>query len=217
MAGVTSLTFALRNTGKAMDFNGMSHGSPEGVRGGAATAQFINFADWARNMEGAGKFKDYAQSLFDNVDKVAKETLGVSNAGTKLARVASKAVNPILCAASGVRVLKDKNKDKALTEEVCAMGAMFGAERIARMARGMADKAIKQGSLEGIINNPAMKKHGETLIGKIKEMPKGGKTALFIAAELLFVGISIAAFDNGKKFGKFLTGRNEDKKVDYKS
>lgn len=215
MAGVTSLGFAVRNTNKAV--NG------EGMRGGVAGLQFFNAANALKDMEGIGKVQKYAQNIFDEADKIAKG-FGISKGATTIAKIAEKAVNPLLCAASGVRVLKDKDKDKALTEEVCAMGAMFGAERVAKMARNVADNAIKNKSLEGIVSNPSFKKNGEALLKKITDMPKGGRTAMFIAAELLFIGVSVAAFDQGKKFGKFLTDRDEDKQslvdkkqVDYKS
>ena len=204
MGAVTSVAFALRNTDKAL------HG--ESMRGGVALAQAVSVTDVLRH--GAGKVGEYAQSVFDGVDNIAQSTLGISNGATKLSSIASKAVNPLLCVASGVRVLKDEDKDKALTEEVMAMGAMFGAERIAKVARKVVDNAIKKENLDDIIQNPTIKKAGESLIKKINTLPKGGKTALFIAAELLFVGVSIAAFDSGKKFGKFLTGRTEDKKED---
>ncbi len=199
MGAVTTATFALRNSDKAM------HG--EGLRGGVAAAQFVNVTDMLRG--GSGQVGQYAQSIFDSIDNVAQASLGVSNAATKLASFTSKAVNPLLCVASGMRVLKDEDKDKAFTEEVCAMGAMFGAEKIAKIARNAADNAIKTGSLDDIIKNPTIKNFGENLISKINGMSKGGKTALFIAAELLFVGISIAAFNNGKKLGQLLTGRSE--------
>jgi len=212
MGAVTSAAFAVRNSNKAI--NG------EGMRGGVAGLQFFNSVNALKDM-GVGRVSEYARSIFNEADKVAKN-LGISKGATTVAKFAEKAVNPMLCIASGVRILKDEDKEKALTEEVCAMGVMFGAERIAKMARNVADNAIKNKSLEGIIKNPTIKKHGETLIKKISNMPKGGKTALFLAAEMLFVGVSIAAFNGGKEFGKFLTGRNKDdakakESLDYKS
>lgn len=203
MGVVSSSVFAIRNGGKVM--NGDIGRAPLPI------VQLFNTAGDLAKMN-IGKVSEQASAFMERVDDVGKMA-GVSNAATKITSVTSKVVNPLLCVASGVRIFKDEDKDAAIIEEGLAMGAMFGAERVAKMARGKVNTALKNGSLDGIIKNDTVKKAGAKILEKIGKMGKGQKIALFIAAELLFVGISVAAFDIGKKVGKKITGRDDGAKV----
>lgn len=200
MGAITSGVFAVRNGNKAV--NGDLGRTP------VSFAQMFNTA--AELTKSEVKSVANAASVFINkVDDLGKAA-GVSNAATKIAGVTSKIVNPLLCVASGARVLKDDDQYSALTEEGLAMGSMFGTEACLKTVRKKATEALEKGSLDGIVNNKTVKKVGTELLEKLGKMGKGSKTALYVAGELLFVALSVCAFDIGKKAGKKITGR-EDK------
>ena len=69
-----------------------------------------------KTLENIGK-----EGAADTLKKAAKAS-NCSVVGT----IASKAVNPLLVGAAGIRVLKDDDQYSALIEETSAMGMMFG-------------------------------------------------------------------------------------------
>ena len=139
----------------------------------------------------------------------AGRLVGVTNAASKVTGFASKAVNPLLCVASGIRVLKDDDQYAALVEESCAMGAMFASEKLFKnlIANPLTGKEVKTTSKWA-------KKLTDSLFDLTKNVQGGGKKKLIaIAADIALVGVSILTFDAGKKIGKMLTGRDEEQQT----
>ncbi len=201
MGLVSSVFFGFRNGGKAL------HG--DSGRAPVALAQFASSTAETASLR-LGHISEAAQSIMERVDHVGK-AIGVSNAATKVASIASKAVNPLLCAAAGYRVLKDDDKDKALIEEVCSMGAMFGGEAVYKKFRNTVLESMgKQlASKQKTVANESVKNVLQSLGKKCKSLSSGKQKALFIAAEFGFVGASILAYGLGKKFGQLITGRGD--------
>ncbi len=206
MGVVSTAIYSARNAGK-------------GVNG--ESARFIVSADQAVNaiLNESGK-------AVNTVDDFANSIFKVTNASTRLAEITSKAVNPLLVTAAGIRVLKDDDKKSALVEEGLAMGTMFGAEKLYKMARNTVRENLEDAATLGKtkvaknINKKAGKTFkNKTVVGyaqdiseylnKITKGSKGKKKALLILAEILAVGVSILSYDTGKKIGKKLTGRDE--------
>ncbi len=211
MGVVSSAVFGLRNSGKSL--NGDVGRAP------AALAQLTSSAAETASMHW-GSVSEGAESIMKKIDHVGK-AVGVSDAATKVTSIASKVVNPLLCAAAGYRVLKDENRDKALIEEVCSMGAMFGAEAAYKRFRNTVVQSMGKeiGAKQKTIAHAGAKKVLQGLGEKCKNLSSGKQKALFIAAELGLVGASILTYSLGRKFGQLLTGRNDKtgnsaKKVD---
>lgn len=182
MGVVSSLVFAARNMKKCA--NG------EGTRGTVALCQTVNtldtvvdtanatgsiFGNMANSVGTAFKTADDAVgSVFSKVGKteVLENATKTTGAHTKVGALAQKAVNPLLCVAAGVRVLKDEDQYAALIEETAAMGAMFGCESLMKYVRqGTMDKvnAIANGrSLDTV----TFAKSSEKLQGLAKKTGK---------------------------------------------
>lgn len=208
MGVVSSAVFGLRNSGKTL--------KGDIGRAPVAMAQFASSTAETASLN-LGRLSEAAESIMEKVDHVGK-AVGVSDAATKVASIASKVVNPLLCAAAGYRVLRDDDKDKALIEEVCSMGAMFGGEAVYKRFRNTVIQSMgKQiGAKQKTIANEGIKNVLEGMGKKFKNLSSGKQKAIFIAAELGFVGASILTYSLGKKFGQLLTGRtdNSTKKAD---
>ena len=127
--------FDIRNMDK------VGHGDTGRV--GAVAAQTTNLVNAASrsSIEPVQKAASTALNYIDDAGNV----VGVTNAASKVTGLASKAVNPLLCVASGVRVLKDDDQYAALIEEGCAMGAMFAGEKLLKtlVANPIAKKEVK--------------------------------------------------------------------------
>lgn len=201
MGVVSSAVFGLRNSGKTL--NGDIGRAP------VALAQFASSTAETASMH-LGRISEGAESIMKRVDNIGK-AIGVSDAATKVASAASKVVNPLLCAAAGYRIFKDKDKDKALIEEVCSMGAMFGAEAVYKRFRNTVAQSMGQQlkANQKTIANTGIKKVLENIGKNCKNISSGQKKALFILAELGLVGASILTYAAGRKIGKLLTGRDD--------
>lgn len=187
--------FDIRNWGKVQ--NG------DTGRCAAAAAQTTNLINAAAKSD-ISILNTGANAILNNVDKAGK-AFGITNTAKKVTGFASKAVNPLLCVASGIRVLKDDDQYAALIEEGSAMGAMF-------LAEGMYKK---------IISNPAAGKEIaskskiiQNISGKVQKMTSGltgwKKIAAMAALDVGLVGASILSFDIGKKIGKKLSHRENN-------
>lgn len=221
---VQTTVFCLRNGGK------VATGKDTG-RVGAASAQLCSVTDkvassssiFGETISGtASKALSYAD---DGIMAVANRlgcnealTNMASNASTKsvFGALAQKAVNPLLIGAAGLRVLNDDDQYAALIEEGCAMGLMFGAEKLMKTQRNNFYK-LAEGAIDTI--GEAAKSSGvrETLskviseaANKFKNLPKGQKTAVKVGLELLFVVGSICAYSVGKYIGKKLSHRDKN-------
>ncbi|GBF23331.1 hypothetical protein tpqmel_0735 [Candidatus Gastranaerophilus sp. (ex Termes propinquus)] len=220
MSFCASLVFSARNTGKAL-------GGDIG-RTAVAPAQAL------------GAVADAAQGGLGSVSRVASEACDKLKHLDKVSKVASKAVNPLLCTAAGIRVLRDEDKKSALTEEAFALGTMFSAECLMKSVKKPIEMLVREGATNGaagagkdieqvlksitsakgvsakvsgaILKNKDAKNATVNIAKKISKMSPKGKAALFIGAELAFVAVSILCFDAGKKIGKKVTGRDVTEK-----
>lgn len=186
--------YDLRNVGK------VQHGDTG--RAGAVVAQTTNLVNAAANSSIAPIQKG-AATILNGVDKLGSAA-GVSNAATKVTGLASKAVNPLLCVASGVRILKDDDQYAALIEEGAAMGTMFASEKLFKK---LVANPLTQADYE------AAGKMASGFTSKLanwaKNLSKGKKTALTIAADVALVAVSIISFDIGKNAAKTVSNREE--------
>lgn len=202
--------FDARNIGK------VGHGDTG--RAPVSIAQTTNLVS-AASQSGITPLKNGADFLLNGVDDAGR-LIGVTNAASKVTGIASKAVNPLLCVASGMRVMKDDDPYAALIEEGCAMSAMFAGEKL----------------FKHFISNPLAQKEVKTstelatkIVSKVDDFGKGltGKKKILanILADVALVGVSIFSFGAGKKIGKTLSNRSEEENIkqnqtqglDYKS
>lgn len=182
------------------------------------------------------KVTSYCQdiSAADEAIKVAKETtkgskyvdalsrtLNGSKSTSKLlewagkgAEYASKAVNPILCVASGARVLSSEDKKSALLREACAMGGMFFVEGIIKKNLGLNGKPaayvnnkVLSGAAKGIKTFLATNKF-------LKHIPTNRLTGILKAA--IFVVGSCTGFGLGAKLGKTIADNTTAKDFQMK-
>ncbi len=230
MGAVSSIIFGARNTSKAA--NGDIGRAPIPV-----VQSFNAVYDVAVNgaKNGFSRISEGASNLVKHADKLGAK-VGVENATSKLFNTTSKLVNPLLCGAAGVRVLRDEDKKSALIEETAGLSAMFIGEGIYKAFRNVTESAIKNYSyekiandlthcktkagisgiitkragniLQGASNESLIKKAVTGIANKTKNMSNGKKRALFIAAELGLVGTSIMCATLGKKIGYKITGRS---------
>lgn len=199
MGNVATIIFDARNLDKA------GHGDTGRI--GAAAAQTTNLLSEA-SKSSITPLKNAASTIFNYVDD-AGNLIGVTNAASKVTSVASKAVNPLLCVASGIRVLKDDDQYAALIEEGCAMGAMFAGEKLFKIlvANPVAQKEITTSAKWAKNIASALQDATKNLTGKKKIL-------VSIVADLALVGVSILSFDIGKKIGKKLSGRDQEASED---
>ena len=191
--------FDIRNVDK------VGHGDTGRV--GAVAAQTTNLVN-AASQSSIKPVQKAASQLLGWVDDAGK-FIGVANAASKVTNIASKAVNPLLCVASGVRVLKDDDQYAALIEEGCAMGAMFAGEKLFKtlIANPVSQKEIKTTSKWAT-------KIASTIQDATKNLKGAKKVLATIVADLALVGVSILSFDTGKKIGKILSGRDGEESQD---
>lgn len=217
--------FFLRNSGK------VATGKDTG-RVGAAGAQLASLTDkvaeeasiFGNTISGAAKS---ATNFIDDGILAIAEGIGgqkavntlnglqeATKAGSVFGAVAQKAVNPLLVTAAGIRILKDDDQYAALIEEGCAMGAMFGAEKLMKIAKNgffeAAENGVKTVAKEaqktGVKNN--LKNIFNEAVKKYNTFGKTGKGITKVLIGLAFVAGSIGAYTIGKTVGKKLSGRD---------
>jgi len=192
MGAIATAIFGMRNIGKVN--NG------ETGRIGAVGAQTTNLVNAASHSKFAPINKG-ANVILNGVDDAGR-LVGITNAAGKITNFASKAVNPMLCVASGIRILNDDDKYAAIIEEAGAMGTMFAAEKLYKnmILNPVAGKELATNSK--IIKSVAT---------KVDDLTKGltGKKKLVatILTEVGLVCVSILGFDTGKKIGKKFSNR----------
>lgn len=167
-----SAIFGIRNANK------ISNGDTGRVF--ADVGQFTNAAKAAANLDntlGRG-----AQAAITAIGKVANNNKAL-NAAVKGTEWASKNVNPLLIGAAGYRVLKAKNKERALKREIWGMSTMFGTEAITK-------EALKSPTFLSFKNS-------------ICKTPTQ-KAICSILEGVAFVGASIAGSTTGYKIGEML-------------
>ena len=198
MGVVATAIFDVRNMNKV--------GNGDGGRIGAAAAQTTNLVS-AASHSSIEPLKNGANAVLNCVDD-AGNLIGITNAASKVTNIASKAVNPLLCVASGVRVLNDDDQYAALIEEGCAMGSMFAGEKLFKtlVANPVSQKEITT-------TTKWASKIASSLQDATKNLSGGRKKLLAIAADVALVGVSILSFDIGKKVGKMLSGRDEEDNI----
>lgn len=210
MAGISSLIFATRNLDKA------AHGDVG--RYGVVAAQAANVTNAAAESS-VGFIADGAKKVLSGVDNVGESIFHVADASSKVAKVASKAVNPLLIGAAGIRVLKDDDKKSRAIEEATALAGMFAGEKAYKLVRNTisqnmgktlqeGQKVIKNEKVAGVLSKAGKK------LGELTKNSTGKQKALFVAAEVGFVATSILAYDGFKKLGTKITGRDKQQNTD---
>jgi len=231
MGIVSSMAFAVRNTDKCIRKGDKTRGAVALCQSvgtldnvsQATSSIFSNVTKTAGNV--LSKADGVVEKVFSKIDKSGEFLDGAmkaTGATTKIGALAQKAVNPLLCISSGIRVMKDDDQYAALIEETGAMTGMFAAESAMKYARnaitgssqattGMAGKFAKVlGSSDKISN--FMQKIADkynslagTSHGSAKQM------LVRVGIDALFVGGSILAFNLGHKIGEALSHRNKEK------
>ena len=107
-----------------------------------------------------------------------------------------------------MRVLNDEDQYAALIEETCAMGTMFAGEKLFKtlVSNPLSGKEVKSTS-------ELVSKVASSIQDATKNLSGGKKKLLAIAADVALVGVSIFAFDTGKKVGKMLSGRDSEDNI----
>ncbi len=216
MGAVSSIIFAKRNIDKTA--NGDLGRAPIPVfQTLGAVAGVSTLAETA----GLTKTSKGMDSLFGKADDLLKKA-NINKSSKAICKSASNMVNPLLCAASAIRVMRDEDKGSALVEEGLAMGSMFAGEAVVKHLR---DKAIPNAIKKSSAN--ALQAELNSCKAAVKNINlKGFKSALASASsnkmvkvggsilgDLALVGVSILCFDLGKKLGRKITGREEKKQV----
>lgn len=214
--------FCARNTGKVVS------GKDTG-RIGATGAQLVSFTDKLSHnasifgegvLNATNAADDFICGTLKSMGKEgaaeALETAAKASNGSVVGTIAAKAVNPLLIAAAGVRVLKDDDQYSALIEETGAMGLMFGAEKLMKTAKDVFFDIAENGAKE-VVEEKGFINGAKNLVIKglnaagtwFSGLSKGGQTAAKVGIGLLFVAGSITAYNVGKAIGKKLTGRDK--------
>ncbi len=222
MGTVSSFAFGLRNMDKCFE-------GGDKTRGFVAGEQMIGVLDGTANV--LKKADGAVQSIFQKLGKadVLENMVKQTGANSNIGAVASKTVNPLLCVASGIRVLNDDDQYAALIEETCAMTTMFGAESIMKYARtattgGTQATSGMAGKISNMMSSSSkIKELGESAGKWFSNLAntKGGNSKQMLAKigiDLLFVAGSILAFSLGHKVGETLTGRSgKNEKTEQKT
>lgn len=90
-----------------------------------------NVAKYSENALSSGIVS--AEESIKNLAKTDKVVGGIS----KVLNFTADNINPLICLTSGVKVATSDNKEEALVEEGCALGAMFGSETLAKRFIGI--------------------------------------------------------------------------------
>ena len=215
MGAVSSIVFAKRNIDKTA--NGDIGRAPVPVvQALSATAGVAELAKTA----GFTEVSKGVNTVFSKADTL----LGKAGITENVCKGAGKAVNPLLCVASGIRVLRDEDKGSALVEEGLAMGSMFAGEKAFKLARNGLAKSIQNSqalALSADLNSCkaiAKNLNKSNILGAMKTVSNGKygkwvKVGATVLADLAFVTASIFCFDMGKKLGKKITGRDKKEQV----
>ena len=226
MGTISSVIFAVRNGKKAID----------GDKGRIPVAgcQLLSSVDkgssalFSSITKGTGSLFSKADGAVEAVfkgiggkggEEALNEIAKTTQASSKIGAIAQKAVNPLLCAASGIRILKDDDQYAALIEETSAMGAMFGAEGLIKYARNaITGNAQAKKGFAGFVaksadNSKTIKNISDKASKWFKNLGKGehGKGKQLVAKiglDALFVAGSVCAFNLGHKLGTVLSHRN---------
>lgn len=231
MGIVSSVLFAGRNGYKCVNQDDTTRGavslcqsisSLDGISS-STSSLFSGVAKTAGNV--LNGVDNAIETVFKNVggetgEKVLEKMSSSTGAATKVGAIAQKAVNPLLCVAAGVRVLKDDDQYAALIEETSAMGMMFGTESVMKYARsaitgssqattGLAGKTANLLSSSSTVTNLTDKiSKWYTNLGT-KTNGSAKQTLVRVGIDVLFVAGSILAYNAGKKIGELLSHRSD--------
>lgn len=183
----------------------------------SATAGVATLAETA----GFTKANNGMNSLFGKADKLL-EKANIQGSSKNICKAAGDMVNPLLCVASAMRIMKDEDKGSAIIEEGLAMSSMFAGEAVVKHLRDKTiPNAIKKASAASLkaelnscktaVKSMNLKSLKSAIAGASgNKMVKLGGSVL---GDLAVVAVSILCFDLGKKIGKKITGREEEKQV----
>ncbi len=214
-------------------FKGVSQHDP--TRDVVAGCQYTGLIDsvsgsdsslFSNISKSAGKLLGHAdkpiESFFEKVGRsdVLDDIVKSTGANTKIGAIAQKAVNPLLCAGAGYRVLKDDDQYAALIEETAAMSTMFGCESAMKYVRSEITGGIQaeKGFAGKIAKTLSKSKTLNDVLGKaskwfenLGKSPKGNakQTLAKIGIDLLFVCGSVLSYSIGHKAGQAVSNREQ--------
>lgn len=176
---IASFIFCARNVDKA---------ETQGKVGrlGVAAGQAKNVVEYVSKVDHIiGKT---TKTAVDALKSIAKEEKVISGFG-KAVDFASKNVNFLICASSGIDVLMAKDKEEALIVNATALGSMFAVEKM------MKNHMHKVTEIKGI------DKIAKEVMAFSKTI-KHGKAIPQIISGVAFVTGSVMAYGAGEKAGK---------------
>lgn len=135
-----------------------------------------------------------------DVIKGARETSKVFDGVCKGAGILSKAVNPLLCVASGVRVYKSKDKKRTAVKEAGAMSLMFAGEGVWKRLFGLGGHTASYTNYKWVNSAVNGIKKFLTTNKFLSKIPLG-KWGVLLKA-LGFVAVSCTCFALGSKLGE---------------
>ena len=178
-------------------------------------ARAVKAVSEANNLSACEKIQKLEKGL-ENLEESSKIFKGI---GT-VTRFVADNINPIICVASGVKVLSSEDKGEALVTEGLALAGMFKAESLAKQFMGM--PIIKKGT-DGVRrtiprealyhNNPFIEKQVNVLKDycatkklfnsiSLKALPGVLKGTLFVLA-------SIGGYKLGTYVANVILGKNK--------
>ncbi len=220
----SSAVFAARRIGRgvnAMDDNPL-FGTANFVIAGGQTLKGI------RAVQDLNTTSALQHSAYDNIIGMSSSSLGQSRFMQLLGKVfkfSSENINPLICVASGIKVLGSDDKADTAVREILGLSLMFGCEKGAKKLLGMPIIAKNaQGIRETIRQVPLYKTNPflKSQVNAIKDLCK--ETKLYerimssplpgIAKGLIFVGASIAVYKLGNKIADWLLGEEQNNKTE---
>lgn len=144
-----------------------------------------------------GTIGNVATSVIDKFERVAKNSKLIDYAGKGI-KLASDYVNPLICVASGVKVLRSDDKKSTLIVEASALGSMFVVE-------GMMKKHLHK-----LVEIKGIDKIADRVL-KYSEQSKAKGLIPGLIKGIAFVVGSCVAYNLGQKGGEMLTGKPPEK------
>lgn len=134
------------------------------------------------------------KSAVDALKGVVKNEKVFEYAG-KAIDLASKSINPLICASAGVDVLMADDKESALITNTAAVASMFAVE-------GLMKKHLKN-TLKDVSEIKGMDKITEEVMRSASKYKHGGKLPAIIEGATFVLGSGLA-YNFGQKFGSLV-------------
>ena len=156
---------------------------------------------------------EFFHSAADSIKKLSDKNKFVK--GTcKLINFTADNINPIICVASGIKVLGSEDKTDAAAREILALTSMFAAEKAAKKIIGMpvasANKSFECKNQGLYKNNLFLKQQSEALKDYCSTKKLFNKVSLKglpgAMKGLAFVSASILGYKFGTNVGNYILG-----------